>query len=155
MKTISIDFDGVIHKYSKGYGDGKIYDPPVPGANEFLTKHFKAGNPQFILSTRNPDDIVTWMSEQFPHLVFVRVPDLTVFWNRKNVIGVTNRKLAAHIYIDDRGFKFEGYFPDIDKFETYQEREKRRKVCPNKDANGVCPLHNIHCNYPKCEIEEL
>ena len=26
-----------------------------------------------------------------------------------------------------------------------------KKVCTNKDENGVCPLHNLHCNYPDCE----
>ena len=25
-----------------------------------------------------------------------------------------------------------------------------RKVCPNK-VDGSCPLHNLHCQYPKCE----
>jgi len=26
----------------------------------------------------------------------------------------------------------------------------RPKVCPNK-VNGSCPLHNLQCQYPKCE----
>ena len=29
MKTIAVDFDGVIHKYSKGWQGGEIYDEPV------------------------------------------------------------------------------------------------------------------------------
>ncbi len=24
-------------------------------------------------------------------------------------------------------------------------------TCPNKDENGNCPLHNLHCTYPECE----
>lgn len=28
---------------------------------------------------------------------------------------------------------------------------KPKKICPQKDKNGNCPLHNIHCAYPKCE----
>lgn len=25
-----------------------------------------------------------------------------------------------------------------------------QKICPNK-VNGSCPLHNLHCSFPKCE----
>lgn len=34
--TISIDFDGVIHQYSKGWQNGEIYDPPIRGAARFI-----------------------------------------------------------------------------------------------------------------------
>ena len=33
-KNISLDFDGVIHKNSKGFYDGTIYDEPIEGALE-------------------------------------------------------------------------------------------------------------------------
>lgn len=35
-KTINVDFDGVIHKYSRGYHDGTIYDVPAEGSRESL-----------------------------------------------------------------------------------------------------------------------
>lgn len=28
--------------------------------------------------------------------------------------------------------------------------DKEKKICPQK-INGICPLHNVHCAYPKCE----
>jgi len=28
---------------------------------------------------------------------------------------------------------------------------KKKKICPNLDENGNCPLHNLHCAYPDCE----
>ena len=35
-ETLLIDFDGTIHGYSKGWADGKIYDPPIAGAKEAI-----------------------------------------------------------------------------------------------------------------------
>ena len=34
------------------------------------------------------------------------INDNKTFWNSTNVIGVTNRKLAAQVYIDDRAYKY-------------------------------------------------
>ena len=33
---IGVDFDGVIHKCSKGFYDGTIYDPPIKGSYHAL-----------------------------------------------------------------------------------------------------------------------
>ena len=50
--NIAIDFDGVIHKNSKGYFDGTIYDDPVDGTKKSLEKYQK--NTQlFILQKRD------------------------------------------------------------------------------------------------------
>ena len=41
---IGIDFDGVIHKNSKGFHDGTIYDEPIEGVKkglEYLSKSYK------------------------------------------------------------------------------------------------------------------
>ena len=35
-KVIAIDFDGVIHKNSKGFYDGTIYDEPIDGVKKSL-----------------------------------------------------------------------------------------------------------------------
>ena len=35
-KTIVFDFDGVIHRYSKGWQDGNIYDKPTKGIKETI-----------------------------------------------------------------------------------------------------------------------
>ena len=42
--TIAIDFDGVIHKNSKGFHDGTIYDEPIEGVKkglEYLSKSYR------------------------------------------------------------------------------------------------------------------
>lgn len=35
-KTICLDFDGIIHKYSEGWQNGMIYDYPIDGVREAL-----------------------------------------------------------------------------------------------------------------------
>jgi hypothetical protein len=37
-RIVAVDFDGVIHRYSKGYYTGDIYDIPTPGVRDFLTR---------------------------------------------------------------------------------------------------------------------
>ena len=42
-KVIAIDFDGVIHKNSKGFYDGTIYDEPIDGVKkslQYLSKNY-------------------------------------------------------------------------------------------------------------------
>jgi hypothetical protein len=117
--TIAIDFDGVIHRYSNGYKDGSIYDSPVPGAKEFILEcMYDKGWAVVIFSTRDPCQIKNWIETVLfpdPHKDF-RISVLSVglkFWNAKKNIGITNRKIAAHFYIDDRGLRFEGSFEGL------------------------------------------
>jgi hypothetical protein len=51
-----------------------------------------------------------------------------------------------------------GYSPDVMAADAKAgaERlisllEETESICPNKDENGNCPLHNLHCTYPDCE----
>lgn len=131
MKTVAIDFDGVIHKYSKGWQDGSIYDEPTSGAFEYIASLMKDGNAVFILSTRSPRQIRKWLMDyimvseyeaeglggdptnwKYTRYGFTAevIPFWKKFWNKKNVLGITKRKLPAIAYIDDRAVKFEGSF---------------------------------------------
>lgn len=33
----------------------------------------------------------------------------------------------------------------------YEAKNKAFIACINKDVDGNCPLHNLHCTYPECE----
>lgn len=139
-KTISIDFDGVIHLYRQGWKDGSIYDEIDETFYCNLIKMIQAGltnkppymNKVFILSARSSSEIVSHMNkhmkdfkltEQYKSftadyknifdnkLEFREVKEGVTFFSPEKlgnpyIIGVTNKKLPAHYYVDDRAIKF-------------------------------------------------
>lgn len=97
-KTIAIDFDGVVHKYSKGWQDGEIYDEPVEGALKAMVELYNKDYEIVIFTTREEDGSINrWIAEQY-HKYF---PNQEIFAFR-----VTNKKPPAIAYIDDRGIRF-------------------------------------------------
>jgi len=101
-RTIAIDFDGVIHRYSKGWNGGAIYDPPVEGAREALAR-IHARYEVVIFTTRvNPD--MHGSGEQM---------DLVLAWLERygfrkgeHFDAITHVKPPALAYIDDRALHF-------------------------------------------------
>lgn len=87
-KTIAVDFDGVIHKYSEGYHDGTIYDELMEGAKDALFR-LRQRYEVVVFSVREPQQIIDWLDKQ-------------------NIVvdEVTNVKPKAVVYIDDRGLRF-------------------------------------------------
>jgi hypothetical protein len=129
-RTIAVDFDGVIHQYSQGWQDGTIYDPPMPGAAEGLLALMNQ-YAVFIHTTRESKPVAHWVAERLriPTAYETRCPHendgdviaieawsknqgaiykcgLPVFWNDTSRILVTNRKLPAVAYVDDRAYPF-------------------------------------------------
>jgi hypothetical protein len=132
MKTLAVDFDGVIHKYRNGWADGSIYDEPFEGAEEFLREKLSSGEwAVFIHSTRNPRQIRNWLIKKMPNTFGAMavdcgqlwcgqdgfevkiIPFWTKFWNRNDAIGISRRKLPAIAYIDDRAIRFNGDWKEI------------------------------------------
>ncbi len=105
--TVGLDFDGVIHAYTKGWHDGTAYDEPMPGAFETI-KHFLRRYSVVIISTRDPHVIRDWLELWKAPFAFRVIPrwDDGPFWNEENVVGITQQKKACCIYFDDRAVRF-------------------------------------------------
>jgi hypothetical protein len=113
-KTVAVDFDGVIHAYSRGWADGSIYDDPIPGALDAIRNLMAAGVAVFVHTTRNPQHVAGWLRvRDIPALSLREMAadgeEVGEFWNRTDLVLVSNRKLPAVAYIDDRGIRFEDW----------------------------------------------
>ena len=100
-KTIAVDFDGVLHAYSKKWSDGSIYDEPV-AMQAFLNK----GHEVVIYSTRCTDRIVRGIEN--PNQI-----DEMADWLKVNGIPYTRihseaGKPFCALFIDDNAYRFEG-----------------------------------------------
>lgn len=105
LVNIGVDFDGVIHKNSKGYHDGTVYDDPVEGAREALQKlsekytvivyTAKARKDRGLVNGRSGTQLIwDWLKQH----------DLNQY-----VSKVTAEKPRAVAYIDDKGIKFDNW----------------------------------------------
>ena len=102
--NLSIDFDGVIHRNSKGFYDGTIYDEPIEGAYEALER----------LSKKYTLIVCTVKAKSDRGLVNGRTgTELVWEWLKKHnmdqfVSKVTAEKPRAVAYIDDKSVIFDG-----------------------------------------------
>jgi phosphoheptose isomerase len=100
--NIGIDFDGVIHKNSKGYYDGTIYDDPIEGSHEALSK----------LSQEHTIIIYSCKAKPDRGLINGKTgTELIWEWLKKHnmaqfVSKVTAEKPRARYYIDDKAIRF-------------------------------------------------
>lgn len=124
--TVAIDFDGVIHQYTRGWHDGSIYDPPMPLAFSAMIDLCGRGYAVYIHSTRESRQIVDWINDQQKVMTAVVIPRNILFWNPQMnpyIVGVTNRKLPALVYIDDRALRFTTWdltMKDFDEREAHE-----------------------------------
>lgn len=135
LPTVCIDFDGVIHEYSRGWQKGKIYDGPVEGAIGGiigLMCHYRVA----IYSTRSKHLLRRWAMKRTVREWIMELgwhdtdlatrawsaqggkPEDYAPWTAGDVMDVL-RELAAHVRyplfkppavltIDDRAVTFDG-----------------------------------------------
>lgn len=117
-RRLCIDFDGVLHSYTTPWAASTLIpDPPVPGAIEFL----RAALERFdisVFSVRNedvggPEAMEAWLT----------LHGLTA--DEANRLEFPTHKPKAHIYLDDRGWQFNGTFPTLDEIEVFLPWNRR------------------------------
>lgn len=119
--SLAVDFDGVIHKYSKGWQGGDIYDPPMDGALESLKKLHSDFN-IIIFTTRlspafnDTEKQKAAMNEWFTKYGFIK---------GEHFDEMTGSKPRAHIYLDDRGMKFVNWADSVQGILDYQVSKRK------------------------------
>jgi len=109
-KTISIDFDGVIHKYSKGFkGLYNAYDTPMEGSEEAIKKLYEDGYVLKILSSRPKEVIIEWLEK---------------YKLNEYITEVSNVKFPATVYIDDRGLLFKNWSQCLSDLDSHPKLKK-------------------------------
>ncbi len=115
LKNLAIDFDGVIHDFSKGWHDGTCYGDPLPGSLDAIRK----------LSSRFNIIIFTAKAKPSRPLVNGKTgTELVSEWLKKHdvlhlVQEITAEKPRAQLYIDDKGYHFENW-DDTLKYVDYK-----------------------------------
>jgi len=103
--NIGVDFDGVIHKNTKGFYDGTIYDEPIDGSYEALEKLSKEYNVIVYTCKAKPDrGLVNGKTGIELIWEWLEKYDMDSF-----VTKVTAEKPRAVAYIDDKGIKFNNW----------------------------------------------
>lgn len=114
QKTIAIDFDGVIHKYSKGWHDGTCYDEPVEGALESLHRLNRRGYRVAIFTCRaETEEGEIMVQEWLEKWINLKTKELN--WSGI-AFEVTDKKPKAIAYIDDRGIRFTNWTDVLNYF---------------------------------------
>lgn len=105
-KNIGIDFDGVIHKCSKGYYDGTVYDEPIEGSLESLRSIKKMGFNIIIYSCKSRSDRPFVDGKNGTQMIW----DWLEKYNVKHLVtDVVSEKPRAICFIDDKGYRFENW----------------------------------------------
>lgn len=100
-----IDLDGTIHKYSKGYQDGTIYDDPFDGAKETIDWLKGLGFEIIIFTTRASKE----NAEELGGDHLKQITNIENYLNDNGIYfdRITSDKLGADFYIDDRAITIE------------------------------------------------
>ena len=128
MKTLCVDFDGVVHAYTSGWkGVAEVTDGPVAGAIEWLW----------------------WASERYEVCIYssrskdarglTAMKNALYAWAREALmpehadelmgrLSFPTQKPAAYLTIDDRAICFDGVWPTADQIDNFQPWYRRDPI---------------------------
>ena len=119
-KTICIDFDGVIHDYSKGWQGIDVFDRVLPGASEGTHELHDAGWTVIIFTTRNDTPALrAFLQENDIYFDYIN-------YNPRQPKGSDHGKVIANVYLDDRGVCFMGdWKSSVSQILTFEPWQKK------------------------------
>lgn len=101
-RTILIDFDGVLHKHSKGYYDGTIYDLPIDNAKNAIDLLKRKGFEIVIFSARiSPSTNGKESALKQLNSMKDWLKKYDIYYDK-----ITYEKIPADFYIDDNAIRF-------------------------------------------------
>lgn len=107
---IGIDFDGVVHKNSKGFFDGTVYDEPVEGIIDLLDK-LSEKYKLVLFSAKARKDRMLINGKTGVELIEEWLIDKKL---RHYFVDITAEKPRAVCYIDDKAIRFTSVSKCID-----------------------------------------
>ena len=113
--NIGVDFDGVIHRCSKGYYDGTIYDRPIEGAKEAL-KQLNDRYTVIVYTCKAKPDRGLVNGKTGTELVWEWLEEYDM---AQYVAKVTSEKPRARFYIDDKSIEFKNWDMTLER--VFQE----------------------------------
>jgi len=113
--TIAIDFDGVIHRNSKGYHDGTIYDLPVDGTAASLELLSETYTLIIYTCKANPERPLT-NGKTGTELIWEWLDKHNL---KQYISGVTYKKPRAAAYIEDKAIRFESWQEALEDVDTF------------------------------------
>ncbi|MFF2549094.1 hypothetical protein ACFVUY_41935 [Kitasatospora sp. NPDC058063] len=108
--AVGVDFDLTVVRHDKGWQDGRIYGDPIPGALAAL-RQLMACRSVFCVTARHRQyhpAVAAWFVRHGIPAVVDEDPDRAYWLGDGDRLLVTNKKLGAALYIDDRALVFTG-----------------------------------------------
>ena len=133
LKTLCVDFDGVLNSYKSGWqGPRTIPDPPVDGAIKWLESLLGLPDSLGAMHQEPPKFKVCIFSSRSRYIGGRRAMKKWLLRHGFHPVYMERlsfpiRKPPAHVLLDDRAICFEGTFPDPDELSAFRPWNRRKR----------------------------